>query len=599
MRSGLVPGQMEDKWFIYWQDDVLYFHRSWTGFCVYVVRFEFEGKSYRMVEADLNRERSEYGQTNDDHDAAMISYLIDVLLLDREAEFPTDAADPGEAALEEWGEVGRAMLDDGRETPDEPRDREGDISGGVQIWAADGTPKYVGKDIVNPGVLPDSAKEPRSVDPVEDGDREETLEELQEAFRGSDPENVTLTTVGVATGELYEQIISEGDPDDEDAGEGDTGERPAGVGAVETPMAPTGGAEYRGAITPVLPAATSMTQTLILEAGTNERQHRQRLGVLSASTDGKIRVASAYVTDRDFFNLCENRERRLLTSLNGMDIASGATSVESLRSILESGVAVRILPTYPRFHAKAYMFGDCAAVVTSANLTRSALESNIEVGAELSGAQVISLCKWFDALWASASELTVEHLSNIAAQAASLRREYARLRAKAKQSIKPEARPLPKQVYTDAVSALFDGAERFFVINTNRRHDYKTSTGGFGLEEKMNERGLATAWEDFKFPSHMEQVEAGDAIFAFAKGVGIIGIGAATAGCEVRDGTATDRLPAFDDHLAREWRVPTKWLVWVDAADAMPYKSPHFTFWNVSGNDYAGLRRDVAEHFLQ
>ena len=112
MGSGLVPGQMEDKWFIYWQDDVLYFHRSWTGFCVYVVRFEFEGESYRMVEADLNRERSEYGQTDDDHDAAMISYLIDVLLLDREADFPTDAADPGEAALQQWSEVGRAMLDE-------------------------------------------------------------------------------------------------------------------------------------------------------------------------------------------------------------------------------------------------------------------------------------------------------------------------------------------------------------------------------------------------------------------------------------------------------------------------------------------------------
>ena len=22
---------MEDKWFIYWKDDALFFHRSWTG----------------------------------------------------------------------------------------------------------------------------------------------------------------------------------------------------------------------------------------------------------------------------------------------------------------------------------------------------------------------------------------------------------------------------------------------------------------------------------------------------------------------------------------------------------------------------------------
>ena len=115
LRSGLVPGQMEDKWFIYWQDDALYFHRSWTGFCIYAVRFETDGDSCRMFEADLNRERSQYSQTDDEHDAAMISYLIDVLLLDREADFPTDAADRGEAALEQWSQVGRAMLDEPRE----------------------------------------------------------------------------------------------------------------------------------------------------------------------------------------------------------------------------------------------------------------------------------------------------------------------------------------------------------------------------------------------------------------------------------------------------------------------------------------------------
>ena len=110
MKLGLVPEQMEDKWFVYWQGDALYFHRSWSEFCIYVVRFDANGDSHRMFEADLNREPDQYDQTDDDHDAAMISYLIDVLLLDREADFPTDAADPGEAALQQWSEVGRAML---------------------------------------------------------------------------------------------------------------------------------------------------------------------------------------------------------------------------------------------------------------------------------------------------------------------------------------------------------------------------------------------------------------------------------------------------------------------------------------------------------
>ena len=65
LRSGLVPEQMEDKWFIYWQNDRLFFHRSWTGFCIYEVRFTSQGDCYRMVDADVNRDPEQYsGQLN-------------------------------------------------------------------------------------------------------------------------------------------------------------------------------------------------------------------------------------------------------------------------------------------------------------------------------------------------------------------------------------------------------------------------------------------------------------------------------------------------------------------------------------------------------
>ena len=35
IRHGLIPEAMEDKWFIFLEDDVLYFYRSWTGNCIY------------------------------------------------------------------------------------------------------------------------------------------------------------------------------------------------------------------------------------------------------------------------------------------------------------------------------------------------------------------------------------------------------------------------------------------------------------------------------------------------------------------------------------------------------------------------------------
>lgn len=110
LRPGLVPEQMEDKWFIYWQNDRLFFHRSWTGFCIYEVRFISQGDRYRMIEAQVNRDPEQYSETSDDHDGAMISYLSDVLLLHQEASFPSEQSSPENQALLQWSQVGRAMF---------------------------------------------------------------------------------------------------------------------------------------------------------------------------------------------------------------------------------------------------------------------------------------------------------------------------------------------------------------------------------------------------------------------------------------------------------------------------------------------------------
>lgn len=110
IHKGLVPQQMEDKWFVFWERDALYFHRSWTGFCLYVVRFIEDGDSYVMIEADVNRDPEQYKETSDKRDAEMISYLIDVLLLHRPAVFPSDDPSIKKRVITEWSLVGRAMF---------------------------------------------------------------------------------------------------------------------------------------------------------------------------------------------------------------------------------------------------------------------------------------------------------------------------------------------------------------------------------------------------------------------------------------------------------------------------------------------------------
>ncbi len=54
MTWGLIPMSMDDKWFIYLEDDWLYFHRSWTGLCIFEVRLEKFEDGYSIAEAWVN-----------------------------------------------------------------------------------------------------------------------------------------------------------------------------------------------------------------------------------------------------------------------------------------------------------------------------------------------------------------------------------------------------------------------------------------------------------------------------------------------------------------------------------------------------------------
>lgn len=336
---------------------------------------------------------------------------------------------------------------------------------------------------------------------------------------------------------------------------------------------------------------------LILENRTSERQHRQRLSKLLAKSTGVVRIATAYVTEQQLLSNAHKREVRLLTSLAMMDVVSGATSLESVGALLRAGVACRTLPLRPRLHAKVYIFGASCAVVTSANFTNNGLDSNIEAGVETSEEETRTLTNWFDHLWELASPVTMTQLSIMQEETSALRREYRKLRQKIKAKPNPIHSTNARNPLSDSLQNLFKNATHCFVCNTDRRQGERTPTGGYALEEQMHSRGLAVAWEDFRFPSHMAMVSPGDAIFAFAKGVGIIGVGVAEAACERLSINAHGRLTGVHDSV--EWRVPTRWLVWTDRNGAFPLKAPNSTFWNISDPKHRDLRARLMAHFLE
>ncbi|MEH2349124.1 MAG: hypothetical protein V7K55_14130 [Nostoc sp.] len=75
--AGVIPEQMEDKWFIFYEAPWLYLHRSWTGLCIFKVRFEVVGDSVKIAEVYVNRDPAQQLNTNDERDASMLRILLD------------------------------------------------------------------------------------------------------------------------------------------------------------------------------------------------------------------------------------------------------------------------------------------------------------------------------------------------------------------------------------------------------------------------------------------------------------------------------------------------------------------------------------------
>lgn len=72
LRHGHLPKEMEDKWFWYMIGDVLYAHRSWTGYCIYIANFSEKGK----IKVIVNRDPEQYKCIDVNEDKESFSDLL-------------------------------------------------------------------------------------------------------------------------------------------------------------------------------------------------------------------------------------------------------------------------------------------------------------------------------------------------------------------------------------------------------------------------------------------------------------------------------------------------------------------------------------------
>ncbi len=115
---------------------------------------------------------------------------------------------------------------------------------------------------------------------------------------------------------------------------------------------------------------------------------------------GTLRIVCPFIKQRAVKRLVDAGHRpeiRVITRFNLSDFATGVSDVSALRWLLEQGACIRGIRG---LHAKMYLFGERHAIVTSANLTETALFRNHEFGFISQDADVAKRCHaYFDSLW--------------------------------------------------------------------------------------------------------------------------------------------------------------------------------------------------------
>ena len=81
MCQGLIPQEMEDKWFVFFDGTTLHVHRSWTGFCIYQVTFAEQDGKHAIAHAVVNRSPAQWPAMDQTDDVELLDAVLTSLLL--------------------------------------------------------------------------------------------------------------------------------------------------------------------------------------------------------------------------------------------------------------------------------------------------------------------------------------------------------------------------------------------------------------------------------------------------------------------------------------------------------------------------------------
>lgn len=91
--QGYIPNSLDDKWFIFIEENIMFIYNSRAGTCIYQIIFQKSDDHYEIINVLVNRDPKEYINTNEIYDLHQVDFIIDWFLLGKSVPFP-DLWDP-------------------------------------------------------------------------------------------------------------------------------------------------------------------------------------------------------------------------------------------------------------------------------------------------------------------------------------------------------------------------------------------------------------------------------------------------------------------------------------------------------------------------
>jgi hypothetical protein len=89
LKEGFIPQEMEDKWFIYYEEPHLFFHRSWTGRAIYRLALRSVQRGAEVTEALLSVRQTQTPGVSFDYELQVLDYVVSSFFLGQSKPFPS------------------------------------------------------------------------------------------------------------------------------------------------------------------------------------------------------------------------------------------------------------------------------------------------------------------------------------------------------------------------------------------------------------------------------------------------------------------------------------------------------------------------------